>query len=433
MKQISALRDASSHRRAPKRTVLASHPSMTAWSEGLNPGRLTRLEVAAGVVTDPMPEPSSLPDLRVSPLRALESEALDLLQRPPCVVAFSGGRDSSALLATFTEVSRRHGLPEPVAVTARWDEDPESNEREWQEQVVTHIGLREWEVLRPQDDLDLLGPVAKDALRRHGLLWPAPAYALLPLMRRAAGGTLVTGEGGDEMFALWPYARTCWKLRHGRRPSLRALADLALGSLPYRLRRRVWPHEQKPYQNWLRPAAYDLFARALTDDVACDPVRWDRYVRVTQARRAVRLSLDTCTRLSAGEGAGFAAPFLAPAFVASLARAGGVFGLGDRSQLMSSIFADLLPAELLSRSTKATFGAVFWGEASRSFADTWDGHGLPEDLVDPELVRLAWKEPRPVYGSAVPLHAAWLTSHSPAEAKYAGGPRADHPLGGISP
>ena len=45
------------------------------------------------------------------PRRALEHVVREALLRPPCGVAFSGGRDSSAVLAVAAHVARRDGLP----------------------------------------------------------------------------------------------------------------------------------------------------------------------------------------------------------------------------------------------------------------------------------------------------------------------------------
>jgi asparagine synthase (glutamine-hydrolysing) len=77
---------------------------------------------------------------------------------------------------------------------------------------------------------------------------------------------------------------------------------------------------------------------------------------------------------------------------------------------MMALFADLLPDPVLSRISKASFGGVFWGPASRRFAEEWDGTGLDDGLVDPAALRRAWLAPVPVYGSALPLHAAWLST-----------------------
>src|SRR5579884_3063930 len=51
---------------------------------------------------------------------ALESVLVAALSRPPCAVSFSGGRDSSAVLALATDAARRHGLELPVPVTMRF-------------------------------------------------------------------------------------------------------------------------------------------------------------------------------------------------------------------------------------------------------------------------------------------------------------------------
>src|SRR4051794_22650674 len=67
------------------------------------------------------------------PVGALERGLLRALRRPPCVVSFSGGRDSSAVLALAVDVARRHGLPEPVPVAMRFAGAPAADERRWQE------------------------------------------------------------------------------------------------------------------------------------------------------------------------------------------------------------------------------------------------------------------------------------------------------------
>jgi asparagine synthase (glutamine-hydrolysing) len=90
---------------------------------------------------------------------------------------------------------------------------------------------------------------------------------------------------------------------------------------------------------------------------------------------------------------------------------------------MTELFGDLLPEPVLARTSKASFGGVFWGQASRRFAQEWDGTGLETSLVDAEALRAEWLAPVPVYGSALPLHAAWLAHH----AERADGPRAGTP------
>ena len=77
---------------------------------------------------------------------------------------------------------------------------------------------------------------------------------------------------------------------------------------------------------------------------------------------------------------------------------------------------------VLARTSKATFGGVFWGPAARSFAQQWDGTGLSADLIDADALRRAWLAPVPVYGAALPLQAAWLFDRSQQGAAPDGNP-----------
>lgn len=386
------------------------------WGPARNPSGLTELEVVSGMVlgqgaaearrTDRRSTSRTRPD----PMDVLRRIARQALSTPPCVVAFSGGRDSSALLAVLADEARREGLSAPVAVTTRWDDDEASDETSWQEHVVRTVGVADWEIVRPGTDLDLLGPVATCALQDYGLMWPPPAYALQPMIRLAAGGAFVSGEGGDEAFELWPYARFWSAVRRHRLPARSDVRAFGLGCAPRAYRRRRWRRDLPPYQDWLRPEAFRRVAEALADDQADDPLRWDHYQRVSRGRRAVGLTVDTLQRLCGDVGSRFVAPFLDHGFLASLGAWGGPLGPGDRTEAMTALFCDLLPNAVLSRTSKASFGGVFWGPMSRQFAREWDGSGLSSDLVDHGSLRRAWLMPVPVYAAALPLHASWLSS-----------------------
>jgi asparagine synthase (glutamine-hydrolysing) len=73
--------------------------------------RTTPLALASGVVWGRDPAASPLPPAPpgVTVRAALEAVMVRALHRPPCVVSFSGGRDSSAVLALATHVARREG------------------------------------------------------------------------------------------------------------------------------------------------------------------------------------------------------------------------------------------------------------------------------------------------------------------------------------
>jgi asparagine synthase len=381
------------------------------WFPASNPAGLSELEVVSGVVLGQGSGTELDVEALRDPLAVLRDVARALLGTPPCVVAFSGGRDSSALLAVLVDVARREGLAEPIAVTARWEEDEASNESGWQEEVARAIGVTQWEIIRPGTDLDLLGDEATAVLQALGLTWPAPAYALRPIVRMAVGGVLVTGEGGDEAFGLWPYGRLWSSVRHHQVPRQSDLRALALGCAPKSLRRWRLRTTQPPYQQWLRPEAFRLEAEAQASDQADEPLRWDHYQLVSRRRRSMDLGVRTFEQLCILEDARFVAPFVNEGFLSSLAVWGGYLGRGDRTEVMTALFSDVLPGALLSRTSKATFGGVFWGPASRKFAEEWDGSGLSADLVDVDALRQAWLATVPVFGSALPLHAAWLFEH----------------------
>ena len=182
---------------------------------------------------------------------------------------------------------------------------------------------------------------------------------------------------------------------HRRRPPLRELAKLASGFAPFAVRRALWRWREPPYQDWLTPKARHAYGRALGTEMAADPLRWDDYLHLMRRRRSAGLGLDTMTRLAAGQGASFAAPFYDSVFLEALARLGGSRGLGGRTSVMTALFADLLAPAIISRTTKATFGTVFWGPASRQFARSWSGDGVDPSLVDIERLRAAWLAPSP--------------------------------------
>src|SRR3954463_11820790 len=100
--------------RASNRTRITS--SCTAWPRRLDVGdgaapHLTSLDVAVGYPlgfdhVSPLDESSPAR----SPQDAMAAALGAALARPPCLISFSGGRDSSAMLAMAANIARREGL-----------------------------------------------------------------------------------------------------------------------------------------------------------------------------------------------------------------------------------------------------------------------------------------------------------------------------------
>jgi asparagine synthetase B (glutamine-hydrolysing) len=325
---------------------------------------------------------------------------------------FSGGRDSSAVLAAATALARREGHPLPIPVTRRYPDIPATDESDWQRMVVDHLGLNYWiRFTLRKGESDLLGDVARTGLRSRGLLWPASLQAHGFVFDRLRGGSLLTGEGGDAVFGshrITPLTA----LRRRRRPG-RALVSHALAStLPGSLRRRrAMDHARATTQSqWLRPAALEQHARLLADDVAREPLRYDEASWAITGWHSFTTIRHNHAQVAAEFGITAHDPLLDPGFVAALARAGGVGGFDGRTSAMRALFSDVLPPAVLTRRTKAAFNLANRGEATMEFARGWDGSGVDHDLVDADRLRGVWLSDRPTMASGMLLHQAWLAS-----------------------
>jgi hypothetical protein len=374
---------------------------------------LSRLEAASGLALgfDDVPTftigPSDL-----SPLDAMIAAAADVLARGPTYVSFSGGRDSSGVLAAATLAARRHGLPEPIPISMRFAGLPRTDESRWQEIVIDHLKLERWEVLEIGAELDLLGEMARETVLRHGVLWPPNAFFHIPMLKLARGGSLMTGFDGDGVLGHWRWERAQSVLHRRVRLSWRDPLRVGLALSPPLVRRPFMP---KPLvarvAPWLRASAAQALERSAREESAAEPRHWGRHLAAHGRRRFLRLGTHSLGVLGAAHDVTVEYPILDHRFVSALAQAGGASGLGDRTAVMRTVFGDELPDELLSRSRKAEFGAAFWRGEAHAFVDEWDGTGLDSEFVDAERLRDAWRAESPFFGSTTLLHAAWLASH----------------------
>lgn len=375
---------------------------------------LDALECASGIVLGARRSPREddpTASCGASPRELLEQILLPALERTPCLVAFSGGRDSSAMLAVAVDAARRHGFDDPVPITIRYGGDTRTHEDEWQAAVIRHLGLREREVLHYTDEADALGSVATDVLRRHGRYWPAGIHVAVPLMRAARGGALVTGVGGDELFSPWEHRRLSL-IRSGRlRPARRDMKQLALAVAPPRMRATFWRRRRPLRLPWLTEKANRRLAAGYADERNRDFQRtWAGTIETYLDSRYREVTRGTFSALAKDVGTLPVEPFMDRSFVRAVMRHAPPEGFQSRQAGLSMVASDLLPDELLGRSTKAVFTDVFWGRASRAFAERWDGSGLDPALVLPDALRAEWAKPRPDFRSVSALHAAWLAA-----------------------
>lgn len=342
------------------------------------------------------------------PRAAVEAAITRGLARPPCLVSFSGGRDSSAVLATAVAIARREGLPPPIPASYRFAGAPGSHEAEWQEQVVTHLKLADWERLPMGADLDSVGPVAQAVLLRHGPLWPFNAHFHMPVLERAAGGSLLTGIGGDELFGpqLWSSARAVLSGRRRPHPALARSVGLAMAPRP--VRRRVLARGHQLRWPWLRPEVDEAINLERADWRCRTPLRWDRGVAWWWGSRSRTVLAASMSALAADAGTQVVHPFLDEPVVAATAHRFGARGPIDRSAAMRALFDDVLPDAVLSRRTKAHFDEAFFSDHSRAFAAGWRGDGVDAALVDPDRLAQAWRRDRPDPRAFLLLQVAWL-------------------------
>jgi Asparagine synthase len=359
----------------------------------MEPG-LTSLEVASCVVVGRAAAhrgggPGAACGAIGDPVVALERIITRALQRPPCLVSFSGGHDSSLVLAAAMRAARRERLPEPVPVTWRSADAPGAEESAWQEAVVRVLRVGDWVRLAAGDDLDFVGPVATQVLRRHGLLYPANAYFHAPLLRAAAGGTLLTGVGGDQV----------------------------LGRLPRPRRPSAWPRRADPAQpfGWLRPRAADRVRRGLRREHRARPARYEQRPPWAWSRRDLELTRRSLALLGREAGADVVHPLLDPGFLGAVCRSGiSPETAGGRAGLLAAVFGGAYPRTVLAPRRKATFGEVFWRRHTKSLLAGWDGRGIEPAVVDPAALRAEWDRPQPDLCTAMLAQQVWLATATPA-------------------
>ncbi|MFF5986209.1 asparagine synthase-related protein [Prauserella flavalba] len=373
---------------------------------------MDELEIAGGWVNGyervPLPEPPY-----GSPRQVLDRILLPHLTRSPCLVAFSGGRDSSVLLAAAVHAARREGLPLPVPVTLTYPNAPATDEGQWQQAVLDHLGMDERVILSVLDEHDPIGPVAAPLLREHGLLWPPNIAPTWRMMNLARGGVLLTGESGDEVFGLkriTPLTKVL-KARGKVRPRVYPYVARALAPAVVRRRWALRHHYRRP---WLRHDVARLLARRDADDVAASSLHAGQHAWQFATRRSVRRAYETVRTLGETIGVEYVQTFGELELVAAVRETAGFWGWSGRTDAMRSLFGDLLPRTVLERDSKAAFASALFTTHTREFAGNWTGEGVDAELVDPGVLRRLWLSDTPSAPSMTLLQQAWLSTQDRA-------------------
>lgn len=381
----------------------------------LRPGPL---EIACGIVVDGDPHaPKLAGESRARSRTAIDDAIRRALLRPPCLVSFSGGRDSSAVLAAAAALARREGLDLPIPATHLFPDVSSTQEDDWQEQVVGHLDLPDWVRNVVIDELDSIGPVAQAVLLRYGVLWPFNAHLHVPLFERAGGGSLLTGVGGDELFGPQRW-RVAQSLLSGRtRPRPRHVATLGLALAPTPVRRELLVRRHEIRWPWLHPPVEARVNRRRADWQARTPRRWNAALGWWWQSRTRVVLTQTMELLGADSQTQVVQPFLERGVLEAAAAEFGARGPADRTAAMRAVFGDVLPDGVLSRRSKATFDAAFCSHHSRAFAASWTGSGVDSSLVDVEHVADVWNAVRPDPRSFSLMQAAWLAGQTSPEAQ----------------
>lgn len=355
------------------------------------------LEIASGMVLGAAPGA----DLRTpthgeSPLAALDRVILPALLRPPCLVSFSGGMDSSFVLAVATITARRHGLPAPIPVSWHFVDAPLAGESGWQQRVLVELGLVDRLVLQAGDDLDFVGPVASRMLHQHGVLYPANLHLHVPLLEQATGGSLLTGLGGDQALSSWAGGR-------------RTLLSRVRRVLPVEL--RMWLRRHRGYEpgSWLhRDVSRALLRRRLLEAKVRPASPFER-LQWRMCRRSLVMAAQNLQAIGAEHAVGVVNPLLDRGFHAALGRMVSAPGPLSRAQLLSMAAGDDLPSVAWEYRPKATFAQVFLRHHTQVFLQNWRGVGIPESLVDATALRAEWSTWPIATTSATLLQSLWLS------------------------
>jgi asparagine synthase (glutamine-hydrolysing) len=393
-----------------------------------NPCRMTWLDIATSSMVGREPgRKLRRPPRATSPAAALEDVLEPVLAEGRCLVSFSGGAESSLVLAAATRAARRHGHRDPVPITTRYVRAASARDIEGQEQMIAHLELRDWERVVIDDELELTGPYARRALDEAGILFPSNAYLLLPQLDAAAGGSLVVAFGLTDFFMYWHWARVWDIARLRRSPGRTDLRYLAAAALPRGLRGPALARRlRRARMSWLRPDAASVAERRFLAEGLAVPIRFSAALGRQYTHRCLGGTRRALGALAETARAHTLMPLHNERYVGATAAQGRWSGIGSRRLALNALAGDLvLPGEIVRRPDAPLPHNVLFGERTREFVRSWSGKGLDLDVVDPDELHAHWSQDTIDWRSSLLLQLAFahdagvgIKSEEPRQSEY---------------
>ena len=359
------------------------------------------------------------PNVQLSPADALVKVIAGIVARNHrCYVEFSGGCDSSLVLAATVKACRSSGADDPIPVTFRFPGLPETDETEYQSLMVARLGLRDWVVLDDSTGaFDVLSPSAQESIRTHGVFFPGTFHNRAHVFRDLGPSALLTGEGGDEILGRRRLTdvRDAARAVVRRNRAARAVRQAVLSVSPRW--RRVQTIERAVERGWAADWIVDTnirrkILRTIALEDAQEPLDPRRYMAYYNSLRRMSVTDHNCRTYAQAYDVEWHAPLGDAAFTNALLGAVPRTRYYGRSELLASFFSELLPTELLLRRDKTHFTRAFLGVHTRVFANGWNGSGLPGG-ASVEWLSHHWRTESEIHGGTILLlQQAWLASTS---------------------
>ena len=142
---------------------------------------------------------------------------------------------------------------------------------------------------------------------------------------------------------------------------------------------------------WLVPAAREELLDRIVEWLTGDHLSASRNLTTwTYRMRYLHRARTDMGRLSHDYSVTVEHPFLDPRFVGAIAERVGWAGPASRTALTRSVFGDLLPSELVERTSKAQFDQVFWTRLADETVQSLPVEILSELVDGPALLEF-WR------------------------------------------